>query len=74
MIPSAKETLQKKAARIHCNFPPVGSGRAGEEIHYLYSGKRFNDSDEVLFQQVVIQLGQVSVDNWVVPQLCFVLC
>lgn len=41
---------------------------------YLYSGKGFNDSDEVLFQQVVVQLGQVSVDNRVVPQFCSVLC
>lgn len=41
---------------------------------YLYSGKRFDDSDEVLFQQVVVQLGQVSVDDGVVPQLCSVLC
>lgn len=41
---------------------------------HLHSGKWFNDSDEVLFQQVVVQLGQVSVDDGVVPQLCSVLC
>lgn len=41
---------------------------------YLYSGKRFNDSNEVLFQQAVVQLGQVSVDNWIIPQFRSVLC
>lgn len=41
---------------------------------YLYSGKRFNNPDEVLLQQVVVQLGQVSVDNWVISQFSFVLC
>lgn len=41
---------------------------------YLYSGEGFNDSDEVLLQQVVVQRGQVSGDDGVVPQLGSVLC
>lgn len=43
-------------------------------LGYLDSGEGLNDSDEVLFQQVVVQLGQVRVDDWIVPQLCSVLC
>lgn len=41
---------------------------------YLNSGKRFNDPDQILFQQVVIQLGQVCTDDWVIPELCPVIC
>lgn len=41
---------------------------------YLDPRERFDDPDEVLLQQVVIQLGQVGADDGVVPQLCFVLC
>lgn len=40
---------------------------------YLDPGERFNDPDEVLLQQAVIQLGQMGADNGVVPQLCLVL-
>ena len=43
-------------------------------IAHLYSGKGLDDSDEVLFQQVVVQRGHVSVDDWVVTQFCFILC
>lgn len=43
-------------------------------LGYLDSGEGLDDPDEVLFQQVVVQLGQVRVDDWVVPQLCSVLC
>lgn len=40
---------------------------------YLDSGERFNDPDEVLLQQVIIQLGQVGADDGVIPQLSLVL-
>lgn len=43
-------------------------------LGYLDSGEGLNDPDEVLFQQVVVQRGQVRVDDWVVPQFCSVLC
>lgn len=45
-----------------------------KQLLYLYSGEGLDDSDEVLLQQAVVQFGQVSVDNGVVPQLCSVLC
>lgn len=41
---------------------------------YLDPGERFDDPDEVLLQQVVIQFGQVGADDGVIPQLSFVLC
>lgn len=42
--------------------------------HYLDSGERFNDPDEVLLQQAVIEFGQMSANYGVIPQFCFVLC
>lgn len=41
---------------------------------YLYSGKGLNDPNEILFQQIVIKLGQMCFDDGVVPQLFSVLC
>ena len=40
---------------------------------YLYSGEGLDDSDEVLFQQVVIQRRQMGADDRVVSQLWTVL-
>lgn len=39
----------------------------------LHSGEGFDDPDEVLLQQLVVQLGQMGADDGVVPQLRFVL-
>lgn len=50
----------------------VDTDRCDED--YLDPGERFDDPDEVLLQQVVIQLGQMGADDGVVPQLWFVLC
>lgn len=71
-----KDLVVISAARFYYKILhwEVSFERLSLAIPYLYSGKWFNDSDEVLLQQVVIQLGQVSVDNWVIPQFCFVLC
>lgn len=49
-------------------------GDTGVFMSYLNPGERLNDSDEILLQQVVVQLGQVGADDRVVPQLGFVLC
>lgn len=43
-------------------------------IGYLDPGERFNDPDEVLLQQVVVQFGQVVADDGVIPQLRLVVC
>lgn len=37
--------------------------------NYLDPGERFNDPDEVLLQQVIIQFGQMGADDGVIPQL-----
>lgn len=47
--------------------------RRHEEVTYLDPGERFNDPDEVLLQQVVVQLGQVSADDGVVLQFRLIL-
>lgn len=41
---------------------------------YLDPGERFDDPDEVLLQQVVVQFGQVGADDGVIPQLRLVVC
>lgn len=42
-------------------------------VHYLYSGEGLNDPDKVLLQQVVVEFGQVCVDDGIVSQLFCVL-
>lgn len=44
------------------------------QMLYLDPGERFDDPDEVLLQQVVVQFGQVGADDGVIPQLRLVVC
>lgn len=55
--------------------PAAGNSTHVERLSgYLDPGERFDDPDEVLLQQVVVQFGQVGADDGVIPQLRLVVC